>query len=77
MPETPADPAPKAKRALATLPIMVALMAFVAIAMFATSHFFVKGSAPQAEATPSQVATSQTPQRGPYNADDFSEPKSR
>jgi hypothetical protein len=77
MPETSNDPVPKVRRGLVALPILVALMAFVAITMFATSHFFVKGPAPQAEATAGQVAASRTPQRGPYNAEDFSEPKSR
>lgn len=79
---SPHDPTPTpktaAKRAIPAIPVIVALVAVVAAFVFAVSHLGSKGAAPQRNATPEQVATNTTPpERGPYNADDFSEPKAQ
>jgi flagellar basal body-associated protein FliL len=67
-----------AKRALPIIPIALVLIVVAAAAVFAWSHLFAKGAAPQRDASQAEVATGQTePGRGPYTASDFTEPKSK
>lgn len=78
MTEPRQDAGAKAKRALPIIPIAIVAVVVIAAAVLAWSHMLSKGTAPQQDATPAEVATAQTePSRGPYNAGDFTEPKQK
>lgn len=64
------------KRMALAVPILLALLVFGAMAIYGWTHFVVKQPAPQRHETAAEAATAQTPpSRGPYETDDFVEPK--
>jgi flagellar basal body-associated protein FliL len=78
MTEPRADVGAKARRALPIIPIAIAAIVVIALAVFAWSHMLAKGTAPQKDASPAEVATAQTePGRDAYTASDFVEPNKK
>ncbi|MFN3513241.1 MAG: hypothetical protein ACK41C_09365 [Phenylobacterium sp.] len=78
MPEANKDVPRPLRGRLPLIPAILIFVGIVVVAAFAWSHLFVKGPAPQADATPAEVATGRTePHRGPYNLDDYVEPKQK
>lgn len=64
------------KRAALALPLLVAVLVAGAFALYGWSHFIAKQPAPQRHSSAVETATAQTPpSRGPYEVDDFVEPK--
>ncbi|UQV19642.1 hypothetical protein MU852_07895 [Brevundimonas albigilva] len=65
------------KRIALLIPILVAVVAFIGLAVFSWSHLGAKGPAPQLGSSPEQVATGTTPPtRDAYTTKDFVEPQS-
>lgn len=64
------------KRMALAVPLALALLVFIAIAIYGWTHFFAKTPAPQRHESAAETATAQTPpSRGPYEAvDDLTEP---
>jgi flagellar basal body-associated protein FliL len=70
-------PAP-VRRGLRIVPLAIAFILVAGAAVFAWSHYFAKGAAPETTVPAEQQAqTGGTPNRGAYNAEDFTEPDSK
>lgn len=75
MPEANEDLPRPLRGRIPLIPAVIAAVLVLGAAIFAWSHLAAKGPAPQADATPQQVATGQTePTRSPYSTSDFTEP---
>ena len=68
---------PRARRpSPVAIPVGVVLLLILSALALAVSHLAAKGPGEAKDITPAQAATSQTPpDRGPYNAQDYAEPK--
>ena len=66
----------KPKRIALLIPILLAVVAFVGLALFSWPLVGAKGPAPQLGSSPEQVATGTTPPtRDAYEMQDFVEPQ--
>ncbi len=78
MPQPSTDVPTPVRRSLRIIPLALAFLLVVGATVFAWTHFFVKGAAPEVSVpTEQQAATGGTPDRDAYNMQDYVEPKAK